>query len=113
MHELTLAENIHKIIQQNLPDPQVTVSKIHIKIGKLSGVVPDSLKFCFQIVAQDTQAAQAILDIEEVPVKAYCPNCQVNFTIDAPCFLCPNCSSEKIRLISGQELLVESFEVEE
>ena len=113
MHELALAENIYKIIQQNLPDQQVTVSKIHVKVGKLSGVVPDSLKFCFQIVVQNSQAAHACLEIEEVPVEAYCPNCRVNFTIDAPCFLCPNCSSGNIQVTSGQELFIESFEVEE
>ena len=113
MHELALAENIHKIVQEHLPDTHGTVRKIHLKIGKLRGVVPDSLRFCFQIIAQKTQAAQAILEIEEVSARAHCTNCQADFTIDGPYFLCPNCHSGKIQVTSGQELFVESFEVEE
>jgi hydrogenase nickel incorporation protein HypA/HybF len=113
MHELALAENIAQIIQQNLPAPDAVVSKIHLKVGKLSGVVPEALRAGFQIVAQKTASAQAALEIEEVPARAKCADCQAEFTITEPYFLCPGCSSGRIQLTAGQELTVESFDVED
>ena len=113
MHELTIAENINKIVQKNLLDKTVRVNKINLKIGKLTAVVPDALKFCFQAVARGTPAEGAVVEIEEVPARANCTNCNLNFTIDEPCFLCPNCHSGKIKLTSGRELFIESLEVED
>lgn len=113
MHELTIAENISKIVQKNLPDKTVKVYKIRLKVGKLTAVVPDALRFCFQAVAQGTPAAHATLEIEEVPARANCTNCNLKFTIDEPCFLCPNCHSGNIEFTSGRELFIQSFDIED
>jgi Zn finger protein HypA/HybF involved in hydrogenase expression len=48
------------------------VERINLKVGKLAAVVPDSLKFCFEVAAKNTPLEGAILHIEEIPVTARC-----------------------------------------
>ena len=86
---------------------------VYLKIGKLSSVVPDSLRFCFDIVSKDSAIAGAKLYIEEIPVTALCKSCDNHWTITGPAFSCPGCGSGKIVLISGQELDISSIEIED
>jgi hydrogenase nickel incorporation protein HypA/HybF len=89
------------------------VDGIHLKIGRLSSVVPDSLRFCFDIVSKDSAIAGAVLHIEEIPVNARCRSCDHLWTIEGPAFSCPHCQSGSIVLISGQELDISSIEIDE
>ncbi len=113
MHELTIATNIRKVVEESLKDKRVKVRKIRLQVGKLTAVVPDSLRFCFQFVIEGTPVEGAELEIQEIPVKGRCKSCGSSFTIEEPIFLCPLCGSNQIELLSGRELMVESIEVEE
>jgi hydrogenase nickel incorporation protein HypA/HybF len=96
-----------------LGEREAKVLRINLQIGKLSAVVPDSLRFCFQFVAKDTLAENAELAIEEISVTCKCTACASEFTLDFPAFLCPHCGSGEVRLLSGQELFIKSIEIEE
>ena len=113
MHELTIATNIKKVVEESLKDKTAKVCKIKLQIGKLTAVVPDSLRFCFQFVSEGTSAEGADLEIEEIPVRGKCQKCGSDFVIDEPVFICPLCGSNQIELLSGRELMVESREIEE
>lgn len=113
MHELTIAESINNIVQETLGERKARVSRINLEIGKLTAVVPDSLRFCFQFVAKDTPAENAELNIEEIPVRCRCAECRSEFTLDFPVFLCPHCGSGEVKLLSGRELFIKSIELEE
>jgi len=79
----------------------------------LAAVVPESLRFCFDVVVKDTLLAGAQLVIEEVPVVARCKDCNAQWTIDAPVFICKTCQSGSLEILSGRELDIESIEVVE
>jgi hydrogenase nickel incorporation protein HypA/HybF len=112
MHELAIAQNIVDIIKQYVsPDLEPGVRLIRLRVGKMSGIVPDSLEFCFSAVVSDTPLAHAGLDIERVPTQAQCPDCGVTFVIEDPVFICPECCGTALRLVSGTELQVVEIEL--
>lgn len=113
MHEMGIAMQIIEIATAAIPEglPKGCVERVTVKVGKLSAVVPDSLKFCFDIVSKDTPIDGAQLVIEEIPVRARCCGCLKEWTLHGSVFSCPACNSGDIKLISGQELNIESIEV--
>ena len=107
MHELGIARNILEIVQQSIPPGQeAAVKRIRIRIGQLSGVVPDSLEFCFSALLSETQMEQAGLVIEKIPSVSLCKDCRHRFTVDDFVFSCPACKSLNLEVISGNELEV-------
>jgi hydrogenase nickel incorporation protein HypA/HybF len=107
MHELAIAQNILEIVQQYVrPDQMKEVRSVRLRIGALSGIVPESLEFCFNAIVSDTAMTGASLDIERVPTRADCPDCGSSFGIDDPVFSCPSCGGRGIKLVSGTELQV-------
>ena len=115
MHEMGVAMQIIEIAQASIPADlsDARVARINLKVGKLSAIVPDSLRFCFEVVARETPMAGAELHIEEIPVQARCNACRHDWTIDQPAFACPACDSGDITLLSGRELDIESLELAE
>ena len=115
MHEMGIALQIIDIAKASIPadadHPRVT--RVHLNIGKLSAVVADSLRFCFDIAAKDTPLAEAELVITDIPVCARCRECGHQWTLEGPAFSCPECQSGRIELLSGRELDIESIEIEE
>ena len=115
MHEMGIAMQVVEIATASIPEhlKNSRVQGVYLKIGKLSSVVPDSLRFCFDIVSKDSAIAGAVLYIEEIPVTARCKSCDNHWTIDGPAFSCPRCNSGTIELTSGQELDISSIELED
>ena len=115
MHEMGIALQVVEIAKNSIP-PELTgvkVEAVNLKVGKLSAVVPDSLRFCFDVVVKDTPLEGAVLNIEEIPVKAACNDCNHIFEINGPAFSCPKCNSGGITMLSGRELDIESIEIAE
>lgn len=105
MHELGIAQNILEIVQQAVPENQSrSVREIRIRVGQLSGIVPDSLDFCFSIIVNDSDMRRAKLAIEQVPTLSRCKQCGRSFEIKDWIFACPDCGSASVELISGKEL---------
>lgn len=112
MHEMGIALQILEVAMAAIPAEmkEVKVAVVNVKIGKLTAVVPDSLRFCFDIAIQDTPLAGARLNIEEIPVVAKCRDCGAGMLIEKPYFACGQCRSVKLDVISGRELMVTSLE---
>lgn len=84
-----------------------------MKVGHLRQVVPSALAFSFDLVAEGTPAEGAELALEEVPVLALCRECGEESRLNAFPLLCGSCGSGDLRIVEGEELLVESLEMEE
>ena len=108
MHELSLTQNIVETITDRLGDRRVV--SVRLVIGKLSGVVVDSIRFCFDVVVADTPLAGARLEVEEPGGRARCRDCGVEFASDDPILLCP-CGSADVEVLAGDELLIKAVEV--
>lgn len=112
MHELGIAQHILRIVEEHL-EKSMRLLQVHLHVGQLRAIMPDSLRFYFNELTKDTPQAGAILDIEEIPVRTLCRSCGASHTLEVPLFLCPSCGSPQIETISGDELTVISVEVEE
>ncbi len=115
MHEMGIAMEILTIASASIPEPLkgAKVRSIRLKVGKLTAVIPESLRFCFDIVSKDTPLSGAHLHIEEIPVVARCKACQNQWTLSGPSFSCPFCESGKLEILSGRELDIDAIEIEE
>ena len=115
MHEMGIAMQIIEIASASIPQDAagVRVERVNLKIGKLAAVVPESLRFCFEIASRETPLDGARLHIDEIPVVARCKDCREEWTIDEPVFTCAACNSGKIDILSGRELNIESIEIAE
>lgn len=114
MHELSIACSIVETVEENLPAPNTKVSKIFLKIGKMSGVVKDALLFSFEIAAQDTKLSGATLEIEELPVIVHCDECKHDSELgNPPIFRCENCGKSTAKILQGKEMEIVSIEIED
>lgn len=115
MHEMGIAMQIIEIAEEAIPENMkgVQIARLNLKIGKLSAVVPQSLRFCFEVAAKETALDGAELHIEEIPVRAVCKDCGHQWTIEGPAFSCPKCETGNIDIVSGRELDIVSLEVKE
>jgi hydrogenase nickel incorporation protein HypA/HybF len=108
MHELSVVQSIVDTVTDRTGGAEVR--NVRLVIGQLSGVVPDSVRFCFDLVAAGTPLEAAVLDIEEPAGSARCEQCGTEFGVDDLLLLC-RCGSSEVRLLTGDELLIRSVEV--
>ena len=115
MHEMGIALQIIEISTGAIPPEMrgVAVESVNLKVGKLTAVVPDSLRFCFDVATKDTPLAGAKLNIEQTPIVARCRECGAETTIEEARFVCGECSSGNLDVVSGRELTVTSIEMAE
>lgn len=111
MHELALAESVVRIVSQHADGRQVV--RVNLKIGHLRQVVPSALAFSFELVAQGTPVEGAQLGIEEIPATGRCRACGAKSRLDTFPLQCRECAGFDLELTAGEELYVESLELEE
>ena len=113
MHEMSLMGGVFEVIEKTLSQHEVKrVLQVKLKVGELTNAEPDSLQMVFEAFCKNTVCEGAELVIERVPVLGRCRNCQLEFTVETMFFLCPKCQNTSIEVIQGEELLLESLEVE-
>ncbi len=88
------------------------VHVIALRIGALSGVVPDALRFAFEALAPGTPAEGARLLIEDVPARFWCARCQREFESADLLSDCPDCHTPSGELRAGREMELASLEIE-
>lgn len=108
MHELAVAQSVVDAVVDKLPDARVT--EICLAVGKLSGIAPDALRFCFDLITADTHLDGAALDISEPAGQAHCGSCRSDFGLDNLILLC-ECGSADVQVIGGDQLLIRSVKV--
>ena len=111
MHELAIADSVVQVASRHAGDRQVT--KVYLKVGHLRQVVPSALAFSFELVAQGTPVEGAVLEIEEVPVRGECRECRAESRLESFPLQCAACGAFDLEILQGEELYVESLELEE
>jgi hydrogenase nickel incorporation protein HypA/HybF len=108
VHELAIAEGVVDTVTQRLPGARI--SSVRLEIGVLSGVVADSIRFCFDLATEGTGLEGATLEITEPPARCRCRACGTEFQPDPPIILCP-CGSADVAVLGGDELKILSVQV--
>src|SRR3954468_12077844 len=98
MHELAVAESLVTSVLERTEDLNVRV--VRLKVGRLAGVVPDALAFCFDLAAAGTALQGASLEIHEEPGRGLCRTCGVEADLADAILLC-DCGSADVELVSG------------
>ena len=113
MHELTITQNmLDLVLKQAQESGSKKVEKINLVIGEMTGVVDRSMQFYFELLSKDTPAQGAVLIFRMVPLQAKCRDCGTSFDFNEGVGECPQCHLYNVEIISGNELFVESIEVE-
>ena len=108
MHELAIAESVVASVLERTGERHVTT--VRLRVGRLSGVVPDALSFCFELATTGTALEGADLQIDAPNGQAHCRQCGQDFTLDDLILLC-ECGSADVEVVAGRELQVTSVEV--
>ncbi len=108
MHELSICTSVAAIVTEHADGRAVT--RVHLDVGHLRQVVPETLRYSWEVIATDPPLAGSELVINHVPAVLACRTCGAETTIELPVFRC-SCGSTDTDVISGRELLVTTLEL--
>ena len=111
MHELAISSAVLESVLKNAAGRRVY--SVRLRVGHLRQVVPVSLDFYWGIVTRDSVCEGSRLEQEVIPGRLACRACEREWEIELPVFRCPSCGGADVRVAAGDELEVESIEVEE
>ncbi|MEB3359596.1 MAG: hydrogenase maturation nickel metallochaperone HypA [Synechococcales bacterium] len=109
MHELGITQNIVAIASEHAQGARV--QRLSLEIGQLTAILPDAIRFCFDVCAQGTVLEGATLEILETPGLGQCRECGHQLPLSQPFGVCV-CGSTRLDIIQGQELLIKELETE-
>lgn len=110
MHELSIAQAIVDVAARNAGEARVT--RVYVRIGHLRQVVPSALEFSFELCAHGTTVDGAALEVEQVPIEVTCRSCGLASQPAGFPLACGMCGSLHVDIEQGEELQVESLELE-
>ena len=113
MHELSIATSVVEIASQHVREAGGgRVAAITLRIGRLSCVHEDALRYSFDLARDGTPLADAELRIITVPVRVWCPACAAEFELlGIQRFACPSCGQLSADIRAGRELDLDSIEL--
>ena len=108
MHELSIAQSIVEMVGERADEARV--HRLTVVIGRLSGVMPDALRFCFDICAEGTVLEGAVLEIIEPSGRGRCPDCGREQEMNSLFDMCI-CGATGLDCIAGDELRIKEMEM--
>ena len=113
MHEFSVVQSLMGLIEENARQNNAkSVSKVVVKIGKMSGIEPHLLKIAFDTFKEKTICENAELEMVLQEVIAYCEDCQREFVIKEHRFICPFCNGFNLQIKDGEDMYLMSIEMD-
>ena len=104
--------SIVEMAQEEAERRGIQVCAIHLKLGRLSGVVKEALLSSYEMACYETPLAGTQLLIEEIPISVFCPNCKAERPLSSmQLFCCSECGTPTAEVVHGKELEVVALEV--
>lgn len=114
MHEVSVIDEIVQTVLDEIKNYQVLrVDSVSLRIGKLRQFVPEIMQFCYEVATRDTLLQGSQLKLKEVPVQIFCRRCEMTTELEEYDFHCPECQSMDIQVTGGNELILDSIQLEE
>ena len=111
MHELSVALALVEIACEQIAG-RGRVSVVHLRVGPLSGVDPEALRFSFDVAALNSELEGAQLRIQDVPVTAWCTGCDAERPVaNISHRRCAVCNALAPRIVRGEELELVGLEI--
>lgn len=111
MHELSLCQAIVETV--SLHAGGRPLRRVNVRIGYLRQVVPDSLRFSWEVITDATILADCELVVDHVAAVIACRSCGEHTTLDRPLLLCSVCEGSDVEVVAGEEFQIESIDVVE
>jgi hydrogenase nickel incorporation protein HypA/HybF len=112
MHELSIALSLIESVEEEAQRHSGRVQAIHLKVGRLSGVVMEALVSAFEMAREGTTLEDVRLVIDDIPIVIYCPKCQAQQpAVSEQWFCCPVCETPAAEVVQGKELEVTALEM--
>lgn len=113
MHELSVALSIIEGVEEELKrQGDCSVAVVHLRLGPLSGVVKDALTFSYDLACEGTRLEGSKLEIQELPIVLYCPNCgEERPAVSLQRLSCSVCDTPSADIRRGSELEVFALEL--
>jgi hydrogenase nickel incorporation protein HypA/HybF len=108
MHEMAVVAGVLDSIAERSEGRRVV--RVVLEIGRMTAVLPDAVRFCFDVAARGTEAEGAALDIVEIDGAIRCRSCGKDGPADFRLALC-TCGSADVVAVRGAELRVREMEV--
>lgn len=108
MHEFGIVEEMIEIACER--SGGAPIRRIVLEVGELSAVMPDALRFAFELVRESTLAEGAELEIVETEGRARCEGCKGELAVRHPLDRC-GCGASELVWIAGTELRIREMEV--
>lgn len=110
MHELSLCKAIADTALDHAEGREVR--RINLRIGHFRQVVPETLQSCWQMRSGDGPLSRCALDVDYVPAAVECNRCRARTELDQPLLRCSVCDHTDVTMISGDEFLIVSIDLE-
>lgn len=111
MHELSVTQSIVEACNERAAGARVL--RVTLEVGTLSCVMPDALRFCYDVVTEGTSLQGSTLEILRVPGFSHCRDCGAEVRMDDMLCTC-RCGSVNLeRPRGGDQLRIKSMEIEE
>lgn len=110
MHELSVTRNVVAIVSEHARGQKVLC--VTLEVGRLSGMLPEAIRFCFDICSQGTPLEGASLQIVDVEGRGRCSACGAEPVMSMPLGRCPACHEPSLHIVAGTELKIRQMEVE-
>lgn len=104
---------LEAVTTEMLRYPGTYPTKVCVRIGELTAVDEESLRFCFEAISRETDLESLKLEVEICPRRHRCLACRREFTVDHYDFRCPQCAGPETQCCGGDELELGYLEVEE
>lgn len=114
MHEYSICEGLVEGVLaefERLQPRPARLLKAKIAVGKLRQVIPETMAFAYEVITRGTLAEGSELEVEEIPVTCRCQDCDWTGAIEATFFVCGQCSSVRVEVVTGMELELKALEV--
>lgn len=112
MHEVGIMQNAIQMAETQARESRAArIHVLRLRVGAMSGVVPEALEFAFETVSRGTLAEGARLEIERVPAACWCEACGAEFECPDYDYTCPRCQAFSRELRRGTEMQLSSIEV--
>lgn len=113
MHELSIMDSaLNLALDQARQAGAIRVHVVRLRIGALSGVVPEALQFAFEALTPGTLAESARLEVEHIPARFWCAGCAREFASESLLPECPACQEPSRELRAGREMELASLEID-
>jgi hydrogenase nickel incorporation protein HypA/HybF len=113
MHELSIASRIVEVATDHCRAAGAARAvAVTLRIGRLSCIHEDALRFSFGLMGEGTPLAGAELRVIHVPATIWCVPCGQEVELPGiQKFACPTCGTASGDIRAGRELDLESMEL--